>query len=38
MTFTTKDLDREHCALACAPEELFLNSQNEQETKLIYKN
>ena len=36
MTFTTKDLDREHCALACAPEELFLNSQNEPETKLIY--
>ena len=36
MTFTTKDLDREHCVLACAPEELFLNLQNEQETKLIY--
>ena len=36
MTFTTKDLDREHCVLARAPEELFLNLQNEQETKLIY--
>ena len=32
----TKDLEREHYVLACAPEELFLNLQNEQETKLIY--
>ena len=31
----TKDLDREHCVLACAPEELFLNLQNEQETDII---
>ena len=36
MTFTTKDLDREHCALACAPEEHFFNLPNEQETELIY--
>ena len=36
MTFSAKDLDREHCAHSCAPEEHFLNLTNEQETELIY--
>ena len=35
MTFSAKDLDREHCAHSCAPEEHFLNLTNEQETELI---